>query len=302
MRMIGHVSNEPDAHILSDYLYVRGIDNQIEFDRGSGWAVWVHAEDEIESAKRHLQEFLYDPVRSKFSGAREEALRRRQQEDANKEELARRSFDAGRLFARPGVLGMTIVTSVLFFVCIAVFIVAQIPEVWERVQPVLQISRYRMGNTPLERVTRGLVEIKQGQVWRLVTPAFMHFGIIHIFFNLLWLKDLGTLLESRRGSYYLLAFVLLVAAVSNLGQIVFSDGDPRFGGMSGVVYGLLGFVWMKGKLDPSSGFFLDPTTITMMLIWLVFGYTGIMPIANGAHTVGLLAGMAWGSASALRRV
>ncbi|HWI58437.1 MAG TPA: rhomboid family intramembrane serine protease [Bacillota bacterium] len=71
--------------------------------------------------------------------------------------------------------------------------------------------------------------------------------------------------------------------------------------MSGVVYGLLGYIWMRSKFDAGSGLFLHSSTVTMMLIWLVACYTGLLgPIANTAHTVGLLLGMGWGYLSSLR--
>jgi GlpG protein len=74
-----------------------------------------------------------------------------------------------------------------------------------------------------------------------------------------------------------------------------------FGGMSGVVYALLGYVWMRGKYDPASGLFVPPPTVTMMLIWFVAGWTGILgPIANMAHGAGLVLGMAWGYFSSWR--
>jgi GlpG protein len=71
--------------------------------------------------------------------------------------------------------------------------------------------------------------------------------------------------------------------------------------MSGVDYGLLGFLWIRGKYDPRAGFELNPGSVKMMLIWLVLCYTGLMgSIANMAHTVGLLTGMAWGYYTARR--
>ena len=71
--------------------------------------------------------------------------------------------------------------------------------------------------------------------------------------------------------------------------------------MSGVVYGLLGYIWIRGKFDPGSGLYLHSSTVIMMLIWFfacLSGYLG--QIANTAHTVGLLMGMAWGFVSGLR--
>jgi GlpG protein len=67
-----------------------------------------------------------------------------------------------------------------------------------------------------------------------------------------------------------------------------------------VVYALAGYVWMRGKYNPASGLFIDRQSVAILLIWLVVCYTGVIgPVANGAHVVGLLVGMAWGGAAAI---
>jgi GlpG protein len=71
--------------------------------------------------------------------------------------------------------------------------------------------------------------------------------------------------------------------------------------MSGVIYGLLGYVWLRGKFDPASGLFLHPSTVTMMIIWFFACFTRWLgPIGNWAHAAGLVMGMAWGYLSSLR--
>jgi GlpG protein len=137
------------------------------------------------------------------------------------------------------------------------------------------------------------VEIAHGEVWRLLTPIFIHFGIMHLVFNLLWLKELGTAIEMKLGTMFLLTFVLVTGVISNIAQLIYAG--PIFGGMSGVVYGLLGFVWMKSKFDPGSGFYLDRQTVIMMLGWFVLCAVNIIPhVANGAHGAGLALGIIWG--------
>src|SRR5262249_13522307 len=137
-----------------------------------------------------------------------------------------------------------------------------------------------------------LQEVRQGQLWRLITPIFLHFGWPHIIFNMLCLRDLGSMIEARQSSLQLAILVLGIGVCSNLGQYYMSG--PAFGGMSGVIYGLLGYVWIRGKFDPGSGLFLHPSTVTMMLIWFVICYTPLLGhIANTAHAVGLVMGVAW---------
>ena len=93
----------------------------------------------------------------------------------------------------------------------------------------------------------------------------------------------------------------MIAACSNVLQF-YVEGSPLFGGMSGVVYGLLGYIWLRGKFDPGSGLYLHSSTVTMMIIWFFICLSGLLPfnVANTAHGVGLAMGMAWGYLSSLR--
>ncbi|HEV7406335.1 MAG TPA: rhomboid family intramembrane serine protease [Chthoniobacteraceae bacterium] len=146
-----------------------------------------------------------------------------------------------------------------------------------------------------------LPEVLHGELWRVLTPIFLHFGLPHIVFNMLAFKDLGTLVERLVGSRTLLAFVLIAGIGSNLVQFRFGDTFV-FGGLSGVVYALFGYVWMKSQFDPFAGFRLHQQTVIMMIGWFFLCVFGVIPhVANWAHGAGLVIGMIWGFAAAKMR-
>lgn len=143
-----------------------------------------------------------------------------------------------------------------------------------------------------------------GQYWRLITPVFLHFGWLHIVFNSLWLWDLGARVELVLGRGNMLLLVLVIAVVSNVSQFLFG-GPSLFGGMSGVVFGLLGFSWVAPLLQPRWSIQPAPAIMLFMVGWLVVCLLGVVQvigfgsIANAAHLGGLLAGALLGLAFAL---
>jgi membrane associated rhomboid family serine protease len=127
----------------------------------------------------------------------------------------------------------------------------------------------------------------------LITPIFIHFGLLHILFNSLWLWELGGAIERTSQAWKLGVLVLVIGLLSNLAQYFYAG--PYFGGMSGVVYGLLGYVWAQGRFNPAARLVLNQSVMAMMMIWFVLCWTGWLgPVANMAHSAGLLAGLLWG--------
>ena len=299
MRIIGYLENETSARTFSDYLYVQGIENQLEAESDGKWAVWVQAEEEIERAKDLLTSYRHYPSDPKFGSEAKSAAKLRERAEQEKAAYQKRVYDRGELFRRLTSYGIGPLSVLLIAISVAVFLLSRFGT---DPRPILGlfISENVVFGGPLERLT-GLTEIRQGQIWRLFTPMFIHYGVLHILFNMLWLRDLGSMIEGRQSTWKLALLVCAIAAVSNLAQYLVS-GDPRFGGMSGVVYGLLGYIWMRGKFDPGSGLFLHPTTVTMMIVWFFVCFTGLVgPVANTVHAAGLVMGMAWGYFSSFGR-
>lgn len=141
--------------------------------------------------------------------------------------------------------------------------------------------------------------LDSGQWWRLFTPMLVHFGWLHLAMNSMWYWELGRRIEAHQGRFALLGFTLLFALVSNLAQYLFG-GAGIFGGLSGVLYGLLGHCWLYQKLAPNAAYRLPPGVVGLMLIWLLVCLSGLVTalglgaIANAAHVGGLLIGCATG--------
>lgn len=137
--------------------------------------------------------------------------------------------------------------------------------------------------------------LDSGQWWRLITPMLIHFGWLHLAMNSLWYWELGRRIEFRQGSIGLLGLSLLFGLASNFAQYWWA-GPSLFGGLSGVLYGLLGHCWIYQRLAPNAAYRLPPGVLVMMLAWLAICMTGIFEllqfgaIANAAHVGGLLTG------------
>jgi GlpG protein len=298
MRIIGHLQDELQARTFADFLYVKGIQNQLEFQKGEGWAVWISEEDQLGPAGQLLDQFRTNPRDPRYQNQARNAGELRAQEDKSQAQYRKKIKDTSQLFRPLTMYGFGPVTFVLIAASSIVFLLSRLGTDFEPIHA-LFISESMGGHRHLNSM---LSEARHGQVWRLFTPALIHMSFAHLLLNMLWLRDLGSMIEARLGSLQLVLLVMVVALVSNVAQYYVSG--PAFGGMSGVVYGLLGYVWIRGKLDPASGLFLHTSTVMMMLAWFVLCYTPLLTplvghVANTVHAAGLLLGMSWGFFSAL---
>ena len=141
--------------------------------------------------------------------------------------------------------------------------------------------------------------LQAGQWWRLWTPIVLHFGLLHLVFNALWLWEFGGRIEIVQGPWRLLGLVAVIALGSNFGQYTFAH-NVLFGGMSGVVYGLVGYCWGWSLLRPEQDFGIPRVLIYAMIGLMVLALTGLFTlfgfgaIANAAHFSGFLIGLGLG--------
>ena len=138
-------------------------------------------------------------------------------------------------------------------------------------------------------------QILHGEVWRLLTPAFLHFSWFHIGFNLALFWFMAQQLERVEGSWRLLSLIAFLAVLSNVLQFYLQPAT-LFGGLSGVVFGLLAFCWQSRRLNPEYGVLLPPGLMIFSVVMMLIGFTGItdlfgVGIANWAHLGGFVAGL-----------
>lgn len=141
---------------------------------------------------------------------------------------------------------------------------------------------------------------ESGQLWRLITPVFLHFDVMHLAFNMVLLWVFGRQLELHEKRGPLLLLLLLFAVIPNVAQSLLVG--IRFGGMSGLVYAVLGYCWLWNRLNPRPVFAFPGAMMGLMVGWLLLGFTDVLtwlgfpPMANIAHLGGLLTGLAcaWG--------
>lgn len=304
MRSIGRLHDQRQAETLIDYLLTLQIRAKVERietpDAATAWELWVFDEDRREAAKEAFDAFRAEPYADRFVSASKDAERLRRDEIEREYETRRKYQEANRA-ASPNRYGRRPITMVLLVLSILVFFMT---DGADRVagEPVMQ--ELRISNVPYGFAgLLPLPEVRAGQWWRLVTPIFMHLSLVHIICNMLWLVDFGTQIESRRSSLKMLLMTLLFAVVPNLLQ--YRMEGPYFGGMSGVVYGLFGYVWMKSYYEPESGLYVQPFAAVIMCVWFMLGLTyevyPLIRMANWAHGGGLVLGLICGYAPTLLR-
>lgn len=202
--------------------------------------------------------------------------------------------------ARPGALAQMRASWMTALVLLATVLVAAITQLGDNLDSLrwMTFQDFHLRGQYLY-FQPWLAGLEAGQWWRLVTPMLIHFGVLHLAMNGLWYWELGRRIEFRQGRFALLGLTLAFGVLSNVAQFWFG-GPSLFGGLSGVLYGLLGYCWIFQLLAPTPAYSLPRGVLAMMLIWLMVCLSGVIDtlgfgsIANAAHVGGLVAGCAAG--------
>lgn len=252
------------AQALVDYLATLGISCELTQSE-LGVSVWLADEQRLAQAQQEVKRFLAEPNHPRYMEASWQSGRADARIDYSKgmtDPVTDFLHQAGPL------------TLVVIIACLAIYALDAIGL------PIFDELAFHPT----------LAQFTDWQAWRYVTPAFIHFSVLHLVFNLLWWWYLGGQIEQRLGSGKLFILLLVGAALPNIAEFFVSG--PRFGGLSGVVYALLGYSWMRARLQPACGLTMPPALMGFMLIWLVLGFFDML--GTPTAMVGLLVGLAQG--------
>ncbi|WP_160064618.1 rhomboid family intramembrane serine protease GlpG [Psychromonas sp. L1A2] len=255
------------AQAFSDYLNSKNIHNIIQRSEFQHQII-IKNETQLILAESELALFLANPTKSKYLSASWESGNI----EENSTSLAYANSSLLSNFKQHG----GIITHSVFIICLVIYGVSALGFF----NPINSIFSFFV-KQPFDYL----------QSWRFITPAFLHFSLLHIVFNSLWWWQLGGMVEKKQGKQRLFILFLFSAIASNLAQ--FFLVGPYFGGLSGVVYALVGYCWLYGLMNKGSQVHLPNSMFAFLLGWLVLGFIDILPVnvANYAHLVGLLAGL-----------
>ncbi len=327
MRQIGKLSSENHAARFVDYLLTQGIHSKADASSQGEWSIWIHEENQVDQARTELEAFRSNPDDSRYRSAGEEAAGIRKMEQLREKERRKNVHEVKHRSVRGGTgLSGAPVTKAIMIICVVIALIGMTTSNYSMKEPGFgdqiygalsflspqDLQAYRVSPEP-----NSLRTIEKGEIWRLITPAFLHardgsMAILHVGFNMYMLFMLGPILERRLGSFQFLILNLTLALAGNLAQgvlpMLFIDlsavlniditqyerfyGGVNFLGYSGVVYGLFGYLWMRSNNDPTFGIMINQSSVIILMMWFLLCWIGFMgDIANLAHTGGLVVGM-----------
>lgn len=255
---------------FSHFLQANGVQHRINEEAGQQ-VIWVDGEAEADLVQRVLQQWRFDaePVlapAAPFSPRSRHYMH-----------VALRTF-----LASP-------VSLTLLLICV---LVAVVSELGARPDRVAELFYPRLATDGLAALLAGLTSLSV--IVKTLTPMFLHFGELHLIFNMLWLWYFGRQLESIHPAWVYLLLILVMDFAGNTTQYLYS-GMNNFGGMSGVVYGLVGYTWIVHTFMPRSRLMIENSMFVVFVLALIaMEVFASSWIASAAHVGGLIMGLLLG--------
>jgi len=282
IRVVG-VSIDNNLRDLSRYLWQQGIQHRIIEESGEQ-VIFVRDRHQADVVSKLVEDYLTGRLQLKAVAPVREATAKS------------RSSVSNSLTYR--ILRVTFVTPVSTFLTLACLVVALITQLGREAY---RLDFFFYPSLPTGDLISLLGAIDSPLIFiQTLTPMFLHFGELHIVFNLLWLWYFGRQLEVVQSSWVFLFLVILTSFVGNTAQYLYS-GAANFGGLSGVVYGLVGYAWVLHNFVPGKRLMINESLFVFFMIALVLmELLASSWIASAAHFGGLVAGLLAGGTLALK--
>ena len=283
MRRAGSLADRRLADRFLDYLRSESIaaDVRDESQAGGGVEVWILDEDDVSRGRELLEQFAADPDAEPFASAVEDLRKQREAELASQTRAARQRAELKAKYSQP-IWARLPATFLLITLCLMTAVATGFGKENTPLINAMKISAPADGDPAV------LPEVARGELWRLISPALLHFGPQHFFVNMVGLFVLGSLVEDRRGTGLFLLLVVTLAITTSVAQFLWSG--PNFGGISGVVTGLFGYALVKSWVQPELEMRIAPEWVFLLTIYFVLCLTMVDNIANAAHVSGLVIG------------
>lgn len=282
MRRIGTLASPAAADQFSLLLQRKGLDSRRD-DLAAGAEFWLFDEDRLAELRSDLERYErgeYVPMAAPPKAA---------------PVAAEPSRTPGRFATVKRMLSPAPWTIFICVACIAATLLTgffQVPTRFSRALAIIPLNVSPQGASWLTSDNDPFLWFAKGEVWRLFTPVLIHGHFLHLLLNLQWFYFCGSVVERIRGSWRLAGLTVLSAVAGNVAQYWWAG--PLFCGLSGVGYALYGYVWMKSLFQPETRFVVPRSLHIMFWVWTIICFSGLLPIANGAHAAGLAVGVLYG--------
>ncbi|MDC9594403.1 rhomboid family intramembrane serine protease GlpG [Xenorhabdus sp. IM139775] len=272
---ITSVSNPRLAQAFIDYMATQGIHLTMRPTNEPPLVeLWLEDASQRSQVERELRDFARDPLNKRYQAASWQTGK------SVSPFNYRNNLNLSTLKNQSGPLTITIT-----LLCILVWLwmaIAGVPDVMKWLAWPAHSDQYLA-------------------LWRWLSPALLHFSLTHLLFNLALWWYLGSQVEQKIGTGKLFEITIVSAIFSSWAQSLFSGSN--FGGLSGVVYALIGYVWLTSEMSPKLDTSVSRGLIAVSVIWLFVGYFNLFSfnIANAAHVSGLIIGLLMGLWDNLRK-
>jgi rhomboid protease GluP len=201
---------------------------------------------------------------------------------------------------RPGLWGLTSlfrsvfrsgsVTSFVTVACIVIFVASLVLDPRGAMRPRGLLGFLPIGDAPAALFAAGAIPWRESRWWTLLTAIYLHGNLLHILFNILWIRQLGPAIEQLYGP----ARFIVIFTFSGVVGFVASSllGHAYTLGASGAIFGLLGALVAFGHRRGGvfgQAVLREYGMFALILFVMAFVMPGVDHYAHGGGFVGGLA-------------